>query len=232
MTGGQCIIRSIPQVKICGLTRPDEAVGCADLGADAIGLVFFPKSPRHVSIDRAAAVVDALSETVAAVGVFVNEKFSFIMARVDRCRLSMVQLHGQESPDLVDRLKTHGVRVIKALFVDGSPELADVGNYPADAFLVECANGPLPGGNALVWDWGAARDLGRTYPLVLSGGLSPDNAASAIAAGMPAALDVSSGVEASPGRKNMDKVAQFFTVVRSTARQPDEGLIPTVFRAR
>jgi phosphoribosylanthranilate isomerase len=92
-----CNQRPCPQVKICGLTHPLEAAQCADLGADAIGVVFFPKSPRHVTSDQARAVVQALPNTVAVVGVFVNATFSFIMTRVEYCGLSMAQLHGRES---------------------------------------------------------------------------------------------------------------------------------------
>ncbi len=208
---------SFPQVKICGLTRPDEASACADLGADAIGLIFYSKSPRNLAADQARAVVDALPRTVAAVGVFVNATYAFIMERVTRCGLSMVQLHGQEPPELTDRLKRRGVRVIKALFVDGSPNFSEAHRYRADAFLVECARGPLPGGNAMAWNWAAARGLGQAAPLVLAGGLSPVNVCDAVRAALPAAVDVSSGVETSPGHKDLAKVAQLIEAVRQTA---------------
>lgn len=217
------------QVKICGLTDPREAARCAGLGADAIGLVFFPPSPRNVSSDQARAVVAALPGSVAAVGVFVDAGFSFIMSRVERCGLSMAQLHGRESSDLAVRLKAEGVGVIKALFIDGRPGLGDVHTFGADAYLVECARGPLPGGNAVAWDWGAARDFGNRYPLVLAGGLSPENIDDAIGAGMPAAIDVSSGVEVSPGRKDMDKVAGLIAAARGAATIYAEKTIQPVF---
>lgn len=221
-----------PQVKICGLTRLREASRCARLGADAIGLVFFPKSPRNVSEDQARAVVDALPETVAAVGVFVDAGFSSIMSRVERCGLSMAQLHGRESARLAARLKAEGVGVIKALFVDGRPGLNDAADFDVDGYLVECARGPLPGGNATAWDWGAARDFGAGHPLVLAGGLSPDNVADAVNAGLPAAVDVSSGVEVSPGRKDPDKVARLIAAVQSVGRQYAERTIHPVFRPK
>ena len=202
MTDASAMNLLYPQVKICGLTHPHEAVQCAALGADAIGVVFFPKSPRHVTADQARAVVGALPETVAAVGVFVDASFSYIMARVERCGLSMAQLHGRESARLAARLKAEGVGVIKALFVDGRPGVDDAPKFDVDGYLVECATGPLPGGNAMAWDWGAARDFGHRQPLVLAGGLSPDNVAAAVRAALPAAIDVSSGVEMSPGRKD------------------------------
>lgn len=217
MSDGPIIKGPVPAVKICGLTRPDEAAACARLGAAAIGLVFYPPSARHVSVQQARAVAAALPRTVALVGVFVNAGFSEIMARVERCALSMAQLHGQEPPQLVARLRAEGVGVIKALFVDGRPGLADADAFGADAYLVECAHGPLPGGNALAWDWTAARAFGRCRRLVLAGGLAPDNVGAAIAAALPAAVDVSSGVEAAAGRKDAAKVARLLRRVHGSA---------------
>ena len=224
--------RLYPQVKICGLTRPHEAAHCVRLGADAIGVVFFPKSPRHVTADQARAVVAALPETAAAVGVFVDATFSYIMARVERCGLSMVQLHGRESAGLAVRLKAEGVGVIKALFVDGRPGFDDASGFDVAGYLVECAKGPLPGGNAMAWDWGAARDFGHRQPLVLAGGLSPGNVAEAVRAALPAAVDVSSGVEMSPGRKDSDRVARLIAAVQGTADQYAAKSIKAVFRPK
>jgi phosphoribosylanthranilate isomerase len=218
-------------VKICGLTRPDEALRCAAWGADAIGLVFFPKSPRNVSIDQARGIVAELPDRVAAVGVFVNADFDTIMARVDGCGISMAQLHGRETPELVDRLRAAGVGVIKGLFIDGEPGIEAADRYAADAFLVECSKGPLPGGNAMAWDWAAAREFGRRYPLVLAGGLAPANVAAAITDARPAAVDVSSGVEAAPGRKDTDTVRRFIDAVRRSAGV-ETGACPRVFRPR
>ena len=221
-----------PQVKICGLTRPNEAAHCVRLGADAIGVVFYSKSPRHVTADQAREVVGALPGTAAAVGVFVDATFSYIMARVERCGLSMVQLHSRESARLAARLKAEGVGVIKALFVDGRPGFDDAPAFDVDGYLVECTKGPLPGGNAMAWDWGAARDFGHRHPLVLAGGLSPDNVAEAICAALPAGIDVSSGVEMSPGRKDPDQVARLITAVQGTAEQYAAKTIKAVFRPK
>jgi phosphoribosylanthranilate isomerase len=232
MMGQPAMGRPYPQVKICGLTRPREAARCAALGADAIGLVFFPKSPRHVSVDQARAVVNALPATVAAVGVFVDADFSAIMSRVEQCGLAMAQLHGRESPRLAERLKAEGVGVIKALFVGGKPGVDDARGFDVDGYLLECARGPLPGGNALTWDWGAARNFGQRHTLVLAGGLSPDNAAEAIRAGLPAAIDLSSGVEVSPGRKDPAKVARLLAAVRGTGACYAGKTIQPVFRSK
>jgi phosphoribosylanthranilate isomerase len=227
MTDASAINRPCPQVKICGLTHPLEAAQCADLGADAIGVVFYPKSPRHVTSDQARAVVQALPKTTAVVGVFVNATYSFIMTRVEYCGLSMAQLHGRESASLTARLKAEGVGVIKALFVGGRPDLNDAADFIVDGYLVECARGPLPGGNAMTWDWHAARDFGHRHPLVLAGGLSPEKVGEAIAAALPAAIDVSSGVEVSPGRKDPAKVARLIAAVqRSADRYTGERIRP------
>ena len=203
----------IPQVKICGLTRVEQALQCVALGADAIGCVFYPKSPRHLTNDRAREICSAVTDHVKTVGVFVNESFSSIMNHVERCHLSTVQLHGQESPELVRRLRNQNLQVIKALFIDGNPSLKDAENYPASAFLVECGQGRLPGGNALQWNWDQARSFGEKHPLIIAGGLSPENVSHAIRVSWPHAVDVSSGVESSPGHKDIDKVTLFLNAV-------------------
>lgn len=227
---GRSLNRRTPQVKICGLTRPDEAAACVNLGADAIGLVFFPPSPRNVSIDQACAVAEALPRSTTLVGVFVNAAADWIAERVRRCGLRMVQLHGQEPPEQVDRLRRCGIGVIKALFDKGRPGFAAAPRYRVDAFLAECAGGPLPGGNALAWDWKTARHVGAAAPLILAGGLSPDNIGAAIRVALPAAVDVSSGVEQSPGRKDLDKVARLLAAVRSTAAATGDRWPRPVFR--
>jgi len=204
---------SIPQVKICGLTRVDEALACVELGAAAIGCVFYPRSPRHLSDEQARTICLSLPPRICSVGVFVNEDFSSIMGKVERCGLKAVQLHGAESQDLVKRLMGEGLRVIKALFVNGVPALDAAPSYSASAYLVECAGGPLPGGNAKTWDWSAAASLGAGHSLILAGGLSPENVGRAIQAASPDALDVSSGVELSPGRKDIEKVKLFLEAV-------------------
>lgn len=207
------INKSIPQVKICGLTRVDEALECVALEADAIGCVFYPKSPRHLTDHLAGEICMAVQERVKTVGVFVNETFSSIMQRVDHCHLNAVQLHGQEPPELVRRLREENLHVIKALFIDGKPSLEDVSSYHASAFLVECGLGRLPGGNALEWNWEQAKSLGEKHPLIIAGGLTPENVCDAIKASAPHAVDVSSGVESVPGRKDPGKVGALISAV-------------------
>jgi len=202
-----------PQIKVCGLTNVKEAITTASLGVNAIGLVFFDKSPRNLSLYQAKEICSALPDDIITIGVFVNESFAEIMRIAEYCRLKAIQLHGQETPDLVKRLKKEGLKVIKALFVEKKPSIHEIDNYKASAYLVECGKGVLPGGNALTWDWGKALDLSKKYPLILAGGLTPENIAAAIEAGMPDAVDVSSGVEASPGRKDFVRVKLFIEAV-------------------
>ncbi len=204
---------SIPQVKVCGLTRVDEALSCAGLGASAIGCVFYARSPRNVSEEQARDICAALPTGICRVGVFVDEDFSFIMRKVERCGLTAVQLHGVEPPSLVVELAKEGLIVIKGLYANAAPALDAAESYGASAYLVEHGGGALPGGNAMAWDWSMIADFSRNYPTVLAGGLTPDNVSSAISAAAPDAVDVSSGVEASPGRKDTEKAARFFEAV-------------------
>jgi phosphoribosylanthranilate isomerase len=207
------------QIKICGLTRVDEALGCVELGADAIGLVFYSKSPRYITMQKAKEICLAVPEKIKTVGVFVDETFSNIMHIAGYCRLKGVQLHGNECPGLVERLAKEKLIVIKALFSGRKPHIDDACNYGASAFLVECGKGVLPGGNAEVWDWKEAQRLGNNFPLILAGGLSYENVAAAVNASLPDAVDVSSGVESSPGRKDLNKVASFIKKVSGCSTQ-------------
>ena len=198
---------------MCGLTRVDEAITCSNLGVKAIGCVFYPKSPRHVNEEQAQTICQAVPDDIKTVGVFVNETLGNIMRKVKICNLKAVQLHGSETPELVESLRLENIFVIKALFVDGSPSLKDVCNYNASAYLVECGKGILPGGNALTWNWGKAQAFGEKHPLILAGGLSVENIAGAVAASLPDAVDISSAVESMPGRKDSVKVKAFMSAV-------------------
>jgi phosphoribosylanthranilate isomerase len=206
--------QNIPQVKVCGLTNQDEAAGCVSLGADAVGCVFFSKSPRNVSLDQAKKIVHALPSHAKAVGVFVNESFDGIMRAVEHCGLHAVQLHGQEPPELTEMLYQKGLTVIKALFMEKDPMVSKASDYRAAAYLVECGKGELPGGNAVSWAWEDAMEFGEKQTLILAGGLTPENISIAISSALPDAVDVSSGVESSPGRKDLDKVAAFIRAVK------------------
>ena len=206
--------RGVPGVKICGLTDPMEAEQCARLGADAIGLVFYSKSPRAVSMETAAAITRAVPKGVMTTGVFVDEGFDAIVEIATACSLTAVQLHGGESPDLVKKLAGTGLLVIKALFAKKEPLLDKAHRYTAaSALLVEYGKGVLPGGNAETWNWELARTVTTDQILMLAGGLDPDNVKTAVSAARPGFVDVSSGVESAPGKKDLARVKAFIAAV-------------------
>jgi phosphoribosylanthranilate isomerase len=143
-----------PWIKICGLTDIENALGCAKLGADAIGFIFFEKSPRNVSIKKAGQISNALPDHIVTIGVFVDESFEFILERVNICGLKGVQLHGNETPELVNKLLCENLIVVKALFAKKEPFLDQAPKYEmAHFFLVEYGKGTLPGGNAESWNY-------------------------------------------------------------------------------
>ncbi|MCD4718295.1 MAG: phosphoribosylanthranilate isomerase [Desulfobacula sp.] len=208
------IIKQIPvkiQVKICGLTKIDEAQKIAALGVNAIGLVFYPKSKRNIDLDTAKKIQKILPSNVSCVGVFVNESFSSIMKIVNYCNLDAVQLHGNETKEMILKLKEENFNVIKALYMEDEPNIKNAKYYGASSYLVECRPGKLPGGNAHSWDWGKTKSYKNDTPLILAGGLTPDNIKEAILSCMPDAVDISSGVEISPGHKDILKVKNLLT---------------------
>lgn len=205
--------RSAPQVKICGLTRIDQAMACAELGADAVGLVFYPPSPRFIADSTAREICMNLPDSVFPVGVFVNEQPRVVLDKVRFCGLKAVQLHGTETAGAVDELARSGVVVIKTLFRDRFPSLRDSRAYRNCVFLVEGGKGPLPGGNALTWDWTGVRDGIGDAPCILAGGLDAGNVGKAVEEVCPDGVDVSSGVESEPGVKDMARVKSFLETV-------------------
>lgn len=208
-----------PQIKICGLTRVAEAQACVDAGVDAIGLVFYPPSPRFVRPERAARIAAAVSGQAATVGVFVDETYDTIMCSAEDFFLQAVQLHGQEPPALIRRLRRNNLTVIKALFHTRAPFFKEASAYNPSAFLLECGRGRLPGGNAASWQWQTARNFERRKPVILAGGLTPANVSSAIRRGSPDAVDVSSGVESTAGRKQSTKIKLFIDAVAASVQQ-------------
>ncbi|WP_020588625.1 phosphoribosylanthranilate isomerase [Desulfobacter curvatus] len=208
-------------VKICGLTLVDNALDCVSAGADIIGLVFFEKSPRHVSNAQAREIARALPKEVPACGVFVNETFDTIMQTVSDCGLEIVQLHGAETPELAKRLSAQNLVVTKAFFAARPPGLCDTEKYgSADFCLAEYGKGILPGGNAEAWDYGQALEMAQKVRLMLAGGLDPENVADAVARIRPHAVDVSSGVEEAKGIKDIAKVKDFIRAAKSIHLQP------------
>jgi phosphoribosylanthranilate isomerase len=203
-------------IKICGFTDPENAKTCAAFKPDAMGLVFFEKSPRNVSIDTARRITDILPETIMSVGVFVNKNYDEIMHIADHCRLKGVQLHGSESADLANKLLKNNLHVIKALFAKKDPCLDQAEDYSmVSSLLVEYGKGTLPGGNAESWNYEISSQMKTQLPIILAGGLGPDTITDVLKKAQPAGVDVSSGVELSYGMKDPDKVKLFISRVRS-----------------
>ena len=201
------------KVKICGVTSVDDARMAAEMGASAVGLVFWPQSPRAVGIEQAKRIVAALPPFVSAVGVFVNQPEAADIAR--EVGLSAVQLHGDEPPDTYSALP---VRVIKAVAVTGNGSGDLVAAIPASATVLLDAHDPVKrGGTGRAIDWTVAAAVARRRPIILSGGLNADNVVGAVEAVRPYAIDVSSGVESAPGRKDAAKLRALFDVLRTSA---------------
>ena len=197
-------------IKICGITRLAEAMHAAEHGATALGFVFWDRSPRRVTADGAAEIIAGLPAGVTPVGVFVNEPIDGIRDIVQRTGIRAVQLHGDEPPAYAGEV---GCPVFRAVGVDEADEVC--AGWPAETtFLVDTPDPVRRGGTGVTVDWNRAAALARERKVVLAGGLTPANVAEAIAAVRPFGVDVSSGVEASPGVKDFDKVARFLANAR------------------
>ncbi len=214
------------RIKFCGVTRPADAVAAAEAGADAIGLIFYPRSDRAVSIDPAREIVAALPPFVTPVGLFVNAPASEVIDVAGRLGLRTVQLHGDESPEVVASLP--GLRVIKAVRADRaglSSALARWRGVPLAGLLLETAHGTEPGGTGIANDWTAlraARESGLFEglpPLIAAGGLTVESVGEVVRQLRPFAVDVSTGIERVRGFKSPGKMDAFADAVREADRE-------------
>ena len=213
------------EVKICGITTLDDALAAIDAGADLLGFNFYPRSPRYIEPAACAALVNHLrgrGERVTLVGVFVNVAADAVAACLDACNLDYAQLHGDEPPEDLAALAPWAFKAIRPAnteeakrqalrYLPAAPDGYDtlVSDPPRPAFLLDAAAPGQFGGSGQVADWDMARVLARRWPLLLAGGLRPDNVAAAIEAVHPWGVDVASGVESSPGRKDPAKMRAF-----------------------
>lgn len=199
------------RVKICGITSREDAMLAVELGAAAIGLVFWPASPRRIDPTRAREIVAAIGPFVSAVGVFVNQvDEAAVLAR--ELRLSAVQFHGEEPEG---QYRAFPCAVIKAVAVSDDASRAAAAAVPPGATVLLDAHDPIRrGGTGRTIDWEVAAAIARERPVILSGGLNADNVVAAVAAVQPYAIDVSSGVEAAPGRKDPAKLRALFAALR------------------
>jgi phosphoribosylanthranilate isomerase len=193
------------RVKICGITRLEDALLAARLGADALGFNFWPRSKRFIDPDAARAIVDRLPPFVAAVGLFVNQAPAEVVATATRSGVAAVQLHGDEPWEDVNALP---MPALKALRVAGPESLADMHRYRVRAFVLDAPSAGF-GGSGATFDWALAREAAGRATVILAGGLTPENVRDAIRAVQPYAVDVASGVESSPGVKDTAKLARF-----------------------
>jgi phosphoribosylanthranilate isomerase len=204
-----------PRVKICGITNWADARSACKAGADFLGFNFYRESPRYISPARAVKIVERLPRGVAVVGVFVNESEAEMLEIAARVGLDYVQLHGDESPALVAHLARR-VRVIKALRVRKPFHTAQLARFKgASAFLLDGFDRRARGGTGKTFDWAVARRANRGRRIFLAGGLTPENAAEASRSVKPYALDVCSGVESAPGKKDAARIAAFMRALGS-----------------
>ena len=202
---------SVPRVKICGITNLDDAHHAATCGADALGFVFYPGSPRFVDPDAARRIIAELPPLVTAVGLFVNEVPERIREVVDFCGLNTVQLHGDEEPD---QCCYPPCRVIKAFRLKSDMQNSLFASYPVSALLLDAFVPDQFGGTGHRCDWGQAATVASQHRVILAGGLDPENVAEAVRQVRPYGVDVSSGVEEKPGKKDPEKVARFIRVAK------------------
>ncbi len=201
------------RIKICGITNLVDAQLAVELGADALGFIFYRQSKRSIAPALAAEICAALPPFVAKVGVFVNESEAAIMKTLADCQLDVIQLHGEELPGFCRRFP---VKVIKAIRVRDMASLPAAKEYDVDALLLDTYTAEQRGGTGQTFDWKLAQQAKMLLrpPIVLSGGLTPENVGEAIRRVEPFAVDVASGVEAEPGRKDPEKLRRFFKACR------------------
>jgi phosphoribosylanthranilate isomerase len=205
-------------VKICGITRVEDAAAAVEAGASAIGFVFWPGSPRFIDPHRARAIAATLPAFVTPVGVFVNQPAEYVRGVASLVRLGAVQLHGDETPAYAAGLSSP---VLKALAMAGADNDSPIAAWPASTLLLLDVHDPVKrGGTGRTIDWNAAASIAARRRIVLAGGLRPDNAAEAVARVRPYGIDVSSGVERAPGVKDHQRLRALFEALHGTSHIP------------
>lgn len=199
------------KVKICGVRTLEEGQAALDAGADALGFNFWPPSARYVEPDLVREMINSLSPIVCKVGVFVNEEANRVLDVASELGLNAVQLHGDESPEFCDQLGS--IKTIKAIRVGQDFDLSLIQKYRVDMVLLDSSVKGSYGGTGRRFDWRVALEAKRLAPIILAGGLTTENVWDAITHVRPAAIDVCSGVEAAPGRKDLEKLQRFMAIV-------------------
>jgi phosphoribosylanthranilate isomerase len=212
----ECYARSMSvKVKICGITNTPDALAAAEAGADALGFMFYDKSPRQISIPKAAEVIRQLSPFIIKVGVFVDASEDLVMRAIGDCGLNLLQFHGNEAPEYCTQF---GLMSMKAFRIRDAQSLEALASYPTDAWLLDAFVADKLGGTGERFNWDLAIEAKKAgRPIFLAGGLTPSNVAEAVAKVQPYGVDVSSGVEAEPGRKDHAKVREFIKAAKDVA---------------
>jgi phosphoribosylanthranilate isomerase len=207
---------AVTRIKFCGITNRGDAERALAAGAWAIGLIFWPRSPRRCEPGAAVEIAAALKRRVEVAGVFVNATLDHVAETAEAVGLTMLQLHGDEGPAYCgEAARRTGCKVIKAVRVRSGADVQAVSTFHTDYHLLDSYTAGMPGGTGETFAWDIARTHRGRTPVILSGGLTPDNVAEAIEAVRPFAVDVASGTEASPGVKDPDKLNAFAAAVRS-----------------
>jgi phosphoribosylanthranilate isomerase len=197
----------IVKVKICGVTNYQDASAAVDMGADLLGFNFYPESPRFVSPEKATKIINRLPGFIDIAGVFVNASFEQIQKTINQCQLNWVQLHGDESPQFCQSFLSLNVRTMKALRVKDQTDIERADDFFTDAILLDAFNPEKYGGTGIAFDWNIIGHIGKR--VFLAGGINPDNAADAVELGVYG-IDVCSGIEAEPGKKDHKKMKELF----------------------
>lgn len=212
-------------VKICGMTNLEDALCAARCGAAAVGFIFYPSSPRSIDPPKAKELIERLPAGLVKVGVFVNEKADAVRTIYGECRLDMLQFHGDESPEYCRQFPKRGV--IKALELKNEEDLEKAAGFDVAAILVDSRHAGLYGGTGKTSNWELARRLAK--PLILSGGLNEDNVIEALDQVHPGALDINSGVEERPGKKDAAKISRIMQKIQD---KTNGGEAPQIFVRR
>jgi len=207
----------VTKVKICGITNLEDARLAVDLGADFLGFNFYPKSPRYIAVEAARQVIEKLGHPVGLFGVFVNESCENIFRTSVEAGIDTVQLHGDESVSYIEDFRSRfGSNPIKAFRITEEFSVDSIDGYIVDGILLDACIPNLYGGSGVIADWATARIIASKHPYVyLAGGLNPENVQEAIRAVRPYAVDVASGVESSPGKKDAKKLEAFIRNAKS-----------------
>jgi len=209
------------EVKICGITNINDAYVSIKCGADALGFIFYPKSQRYVAPERVKEIIEKLPYDIIRVGVFVNHEIQEVKEIAKFCGLNLIQLHGDESPDYCDQFRISSL--IKAVSLRTEEDIQKLKDYSVRAILVDARQPGHYGGTGKKSDWRLAIKIKETHPLILAGGLNKENVREAIETVRPQAVDINSGVEISPGKKDPEKIKEIIAILHETNRAINSG---------